>query len=72
MANPILIMFFCFFAFVVGAQNSVPSKLNWEINGLPTNWTSTFMTVKIQGGKTLLKWRGDVLLDRAKRRVWLR
>jgi hypothetical protein len=44
---------------------------------LGTNWYTdksdpSLYDGKIQGGKTILKWRSDILLDWAKRWDWIR
>jgi Protein of unknown function (DUF1593)/Domain of unknown function (DUF5060) len=58
-------------------NNLWPGKSHTTDYQLGSNWYSdkaapNFFDGNIQGGKTILKWRNDILLDWAERWVWLR
>jgi hypothetical protein len=58
-------------------NNLWPGKKHITDYKLGANWytdksSSNLFDGKIQGGKTILKWRNDILLDWAKRWDWLR
>jgi hypothetical protein len=58
-------------------ENHWPGKLQATDIPLGSHWFTdrsapAFYEGKIQGGKTISRWRRDVLLDWAKRWAWLR
>ena len=58
-------------------ENLWPGKPNATDFRLGNNWytdkaEATLFDGKIQGGKTIQKWRHDILLDWAKRWEWLK
>lgn len=61
----------------LAADNRWPGKNNATDYILGANWYTDkpdpqLYDGKIQGGKTVSKWRSDILLDWAKRWEWLR